>query len=278
MKTACAKTVLALLLFLMTQAASMEAAERAVIRIGGTGGALGGIREVAHAFQKKHPRIEVAIPTSLGSSGGIKALLSDAVDIAVTSRPPTEEERKQGAVELEYARTPFVFITSMHGVADNVTLQQVSAIYYGELKTWPDGTPIRLILRPKGDTDNAYLRGLSAAMDKAVPSTLAREGMVTAVTDQENVDLIQRTRGGFGASTLAQVISEKRNVTVLHLDGVAPDVAALRDGRYPYSKSFFVITTPRTNVAARSFIEFLSSAEGRAVLQRSGHLPGPFTP
>ncbi len=262
-------------LLLVVAPLTAESTEQ-VIRIGGTGGALGSIREVAAAFQKKHPGTSVTIPASLGSSGGIKALLAGAIDIAVSSRLPNEEERKQGAVEQEYGRTPFIFVATLDGPAPNLSLHQIAAMYAGEFKTWPDGTPVRLVLRAKGDTDNQYLMDLSGSMDKAVRDALRREGMTTAVTDQDNLDAIQRIRGGFGASTLAQVITEKRQVAVVVLNGVAPSVHTLRSRDYPYYKSFFAITGPRTSSAARSFLDFLKSEEGRAILGRTGHIPGPF--
>jgi phosphate transport system substrate-binding protein len=266
-----------LLAVLLCSSGSRSAADAGeVIRIGGTGGALGGMKEVATAFRKKHPEITITFVPSLGSSGGIKAVLANALDLALSSRSLSEDERKKGAVDAEYATTPFIFVSSRKGGGADLTLENLAAIYRGDMKTWPDGTPIRLILRPVNDTDNIYLRNMSPAMDPAVTAALSRAGMVTAITDQENADMIGGVRGGFGASTLAQVIAEHRPLKVLRLNGVTPSLAALRDGSYPYSKCFSVISSGQAGQGVRTFLDFLKSPEGRAVLVRTGHVAGSF--
>ncbi len=242
-----------------------------IIRIGGTGCALGGIKAVAQAFEKKHPEIEIKVIPSLGSGGGIKALFSGAVDIALSARQLTDAEQSQGAAAIEYAKTPFAFVTSARTEKTALSLEQVAAIYRGDKQRWPAGTPIRVILRPETDTDTQYLRTMSPAMDRAVLHALHEEGMLTASTDQDNADLLGRIRGAFGACTIAQIESEKRPLSPLMLDGVKPSVANVASGAYPYFKMFFAVVW-HPNPASRRFIEFLQSAEGRAILARTGPL------
>ncbi len=254
-------------------AGNSGAAEKSlVIKAGGTGSALGGMKQVASAFEKTHPGVTISFAPSLGSNGGIKAVLAGSIDLALSARPLNDDERKQGAVEVEYARTPFIFVTSRKGEQSGLTLRQVAAIYAGETKTWPDGSPIRLILRPAGDADTALLRSMSPEMDAAVRVALSREGMVMAVTDQENADIIVRIRGGFGGTTLAQLLAERRPLKALSLDGVEPGLAALARGAYPYAKIFFAITGPKASRGTRDFIAFLHSPEAQAILTRTGHL------
>lgn len=257
----------------LCSAGNPGAAEKGVvIKAGGTGGALGGMKQVASAFEKKHPGVMVSFAPSLGSGGGIKAVLAGSIDLALSARPLSDDERKLGAVDVEYARTPFIFVTSRKGERPGLALRQVAAIYAGEMKAWPDGSPIRLILRPAGDADTALLRSMSPEMDAAVRAALSREGMVMAVTDQENADIIGRIRGGFGATTLAQLLAERRPLKALSLDGVEPGLAALARGAYPYAKIFFAITGPKASRGTRDFIAFLHSPEARAILTRTGHL------
>ncbi len=255
------------------QASALLAADKgAVIRVGGTGCALGGMKEVARAYEKRHPGVKLIFAPSLGSSGGIEALLADTIDVALSARALKDVELKQGAVSVEYARTPFVFVTSRKGHARDLTLDQLVSIYRGEIKTWPDGVPLRVILRPAGDTDTAFLKSLSPEMDKAVGEALNRAGMVTAVTDQENADMIEKIRGGFGLSTLAQVHSEQRHLSILHMNGVTPGIATLASGSYPYFKTLYAVTGPKGDSEVRDFISFLGSSDARAILTKSGHL------
>ena len=242
------------------------------IVVGGTGCALAAMEDMAQAFQKKHPELTIKIIPSLGSGGGIRGVLAGSLDLALSARPLTEREKSQGASAKEYARTPFMFVVAKGSQTHAVTLQQAVSIYAGDMREWPDHTPIRLVLRPEADTDSVLLKAMSPAMERAVRTALSRDGMLVAITDQENADMLVKVNGAFGAASLAQIVSEKRQLRPLSLDGVAPSLTALARGAYPYYKFFYAITGPRSNAGARLFVDFLSSAEGRTILAKTGHL------
>ncbi len=267
-----ADVFLAATLFFLSVSVLFAAESAPFLKIGGTGCALGGIKEVAVAFQKKHPEISIRIIPSLGSGGGIRAALAGSLDIALSARPLTDHETAAGASAIEYARTPFAFVTASVARERSITLLQAAAIYSGEMLEWPDHTPIRLIIRPESDTDTVLLKEMSPAMEKAVRRALSREGMLVAITDQENADLLAKVKGAFGAATLSQLVSEKLPLRALSLDGVQPSLASLAGGTYPYFKVYFAVTGPRSSPAAKRFVDFLFSPEGRAVLTRTGHL------
>lgn len=244
---------------------------KVTIKIGGTGGAMGAMKELAVAFQKKHPEAEFVFVPHLGTRGGIKAVMEGAIDIGLAGRPLNPDERSAGLKEVEYSRSPFVLVVSKDSAVTNVTLDQVVNIYLGKMKTWPDGTPVRLILRPEGDVDTIMLKGMSANMQEAVKKAQLKEGLTTALTDQDCATAIEKTKGAFGPSTLTQIISEKRSLKALALNGVTPGTKAIADGTYPYFKAFHMITGPKSSPAVRAFIEFLKSREGGSVLARTGN-------
>lgn len=243
------------------------------LRIGGTGAALGGIERVAEAYAKAHPgsRIVVLRP-AVGSDGGIKALQSGVIDLAVSGRPLKEEECARGLSAREYAKTPLVVAVGKgRSPPAGLTLQALADIYAGRTVAWPDGRPLRLILRPPAEAETLLLRALSPEMDRAVTAALARKGMILAITDQDSADTLEKVPGAVGTSSLALILSENRALHALPLDGVEPTVEALADGRYPYGRSLYLVTGPRTAAEARRFAEFLASPAAQAVLRRNGH-------
>ena len=245
----------------------------ATIKIGGTGGAMGAMKVLAGAFQKKHPGLNIIFIPNLGTGGGIMAVTGGAIDIGLAGRPLNPSELSQGLKEVEYARSPFVFVTAHTVTGMNLTLDQIVRIYRGEMKKWPDGTPIRLILRPESDADTKMLKGISPELRQAVEKAQSTEGMTKALTDGDSADAIEKVKGAFGASTLTQIISEKRSLTALPLNGVSPGVQTLADGRYPYFRTFYMITGPKSQSAVQSFIEFVKSQEGTAILVKTGNSP-----
>lgn len=230
---------------------------------------------LANAFKKTQPHVTVVIVPSLGSTGGIQALLGGAIDLAVISRPLKVEEHAQGAIGIEYARTPFVFATGAQTKVSAITTPELVSIFAGERKTWPDGRPLRLILRSKSDSDTDIVKSMSPAMSEAVKTVHARAGMIMAPTDQAAADRLETIPGALGTSTLAQIISEQRAIQALALDGVTPSLKNLAEGKYPYYKTFIIVNTPKTNPLALQFVAFVRSATVQQILETNGHWVTP---
>ena len=265
------RSTAALIALALVLCAQAPAAGQETLRIGGVGSALGTIRLVSDAFEKSHPGMKVRVLPSLGSSGGIKAVLDGRIDIALSGRPLNKDEKSLGAAAREYARSPFVFVTSNKNVS-GISLREVIDIYEGRLHVWQDGRRIRLVMRPASDTATLILKAVSPRMASAVDAALSRGGMITAVTDQESADTIEKTPGAFGMSTLDQITSEKRHFRVLAFNGVEPSIKSLSTGAYPIFKPVYVITAGRSSPLAHRFIAFLFSKPGSAILSENGNM------
>ena len=247
------------------------AAETA-IKIGGSGSTLGTMRQLAEEFEKRHPGTTIQILPSLGSTAGIKAALNGGLALALASRPLTEGEQAAGAVAVEYARSPFVFVTNAEVNITDVTTRELEGIYGAPLSSWPGGKRIRLILRPEKDIDTSLVRGISPGMERAVKAALDRPGMIIAITDQESTATVARIPGALGGATLTEIISNNWQVNVLSFNGVKPSVETIANGTYPLVKSLYLVTTSKTPAEARAFADFVRSPEGGGILARTGNL------
>jgi len=243
------------------------------IRIGGNGSGLGTIKLLAQAYQKEHPSTSVTVLGNLGSTGGIAAVQEGALDIAISARPLKTDEQTGGAQAEEYARTPFIFAT--HGKLDKggMTEYEFIGLLRQEVPKWPNGTRIRIILRPEQDTDTAILRQVSSEMNRALHGAYARPGMVLAVTDADSLNAIARMPGSLGTASLCQIMTDKPSVHILSYNGVEPTLKNLANGSYPLVKRYYLVTTGKSPPAARQFAQFLRSARAREILKRTGNLP-----
>jgi phosphate transport system substrate-binding protein len=241
------------------------------IKIGGTGGAIGTMTVLGEAFSKLHPHAKVIVMAGLGSSGGRNALLGGAIDIAVSGQAGKDSEKLDGAVAALYGRSPFIFATAKKNPALNLTTLDVVDLWSLKRTTWPDGTRLRLILRPATDSDTALLKSISPAMAEAVKSALAREGMKIALSDSDSADALESIEGALGTSSLALIISEKRSLRALAVNGVTPSPRTIADGTYPYFKSLYLLTGPKPSQATQEFVSFVRSARGREILGQLGH-------
>jgi phosphate transport system substrate-binding protein len=261
--------VLSLILFAADSGLCASTAKE--IRIG-AGADLATMRLLGQAFQKEYPEIAITVYPSLGSAGGIKALLGGDLDIAVSGQDLTPAEQRQGLVAVDYARTPFVFVTDKKNSVSQITLKQVIDIYNGKTIAWPDDTPIRLILRPAGEVSTKILQRISEDMNKAVQSSFTRSGLNTAINDQENADLLERLPGAFGATTLCQIVTENRSLNILALNGVKPSLSSLAHGTYPYFMDLSLIIRAKSSPQVKQFVEFVLSPSGQSILTKTGHL------
>ena len=241
------------------------------IRIGGTGNALGAMRLLGNAFTKSHPETKIILLGSIGTSGAIKAVPKGAIDIGLSSRPLTEEETRSGLSATEYARSPTVFTVRTINTVTSISTSQIADIYSGKMQNWPDGKPIRPVMRQPGDDNVRQVADLSPEIKLALIAAEKRQGLPFAVTDQEAADKAESIPGSFGISTLALILSEKRSLRALSLNGVEPTPENLSSGRYPLVKRFYFVLPKDPAPAAKEFVGFVNSPPGRELLQQTGH-------
>jgi phosphate transport system substrate-binding protein len=156
--------------------------------------------------------------------------------------------------------------------ASNITSEGIIEIYNGEKTVWPHGRRIRTPLRQSNEIDFQIVKKISPEISKAIDVAMSRPGMLTVLTDQENADIIEKTPGAFGISTLAQVIAEKRQLNVLSYNGVRPNMKNLASGKYPLSRFYFVVIQAIMSEPVRQFLAFMRSAHGKSILEENGQV------
>ena len=244
------------------------------IVVGGTGSSGPLIRLLADEFQKTNPEIKVAIMSPpLGSAGGLRALLAGTTDLAVSASPPTSDQRAQLGPVFELARTPFVLATRDGQRAQGFQLAELAEVYAGRLVKWTNALPVRVVLRSEYDAETKILRSMSADIARENRNALHRKGMVIAENDLDAIDLIERIEGSLGTTTLGLLKARNRKVQVFAVNGVAPSVAALENGSYPWHKTLYVAASKSPSPTTLKFTEFVRSQKAREIMRHIGYLP-----
>lgn len=250
-----------------------------LVRIAGTGSATPVMEALAKAYSRKAPAVQVKVLLPpLGSSGAIRAVMAGGLEVAFSGKPPGPADQSKGARDAFLGVTPFMMVTREPGRLDNIQTERLADIYSGRVAVWHDGTPIRLILRSPEESDTKLLRELSPAMDRAMEQALARVGLPIAANDLENVALLEKTPGSFGMSNLALLMGLGSALHPVTLNGVAPTLANMEKGLYPHDKPLYLVWGPQASEAARNFIDFIRSSEGRKILSTQGYIPAKPTP
>lgn len=241
--------------------------------IGGSGADLGTFKLLGEAFSKEYPGISIKVLPSMGSSGGLKALKHNKIDIALTARSLKEKEKTPSIIYQSYASTPLVFVVSNLSKQHNVSRQQVVGIFTGKQKHWPDGSVVRPILRPSTDSDTKLIVSTFIECEKCFYKTYQRRGVPIALTDQEAVEMVATVPGAIGTSTLSLILSEKKPVKALTLDGVEASTENINSHTYPMFKDLFLVYNKQHRVdVINNFLKFISSDKAQSILLNTGHM------
>lgn len=235
------------------------------LRVGGTGSANELLNALGREFQKLAPNARLSLVPGLGSGGGIQATRDNALDLSVSGRPLKPEELGP-LVAVHFARSPFVFATSLAKPAAQASSQLARMIADPTAK-WPDGTPLRVILRPRAESDTGLVARHYPEIGKAVDLARKRPEVPVAVNDQDNATMAERLQGSLIGISLVQLTLEKRNLRPLQLDGKAPTLANLERGQYQVARDFYLVHAAEPSSDVRSFVAFIRSPDGAKVLR-----------
>ncbi|GEO84407.1 MULTISPECIES: PstS family phosphate ABC transporter substrate-binding protein [Alphaproteobacteria] len=240
------------------------------LRLGGSGGALPMAERIFKAYAAQGgPTIEI-VP-DLGSSGAIRATGDDVIDLAISSRPLKAEESARGLMATAFARTPLVLITSRRAPG-SVKSADLPGIFAAESPKWPDGSPVRIILRPKSETDTALFIEQFPGMAASIDAARRRPEIPVTVTDQDNATAAEELPGSLVQAGLSQIVTERRNVRLVAIDGVEPTLENFEKGLYPYEKRYYLVYSEKSIAIAQGLLDFLHSEQGQSALRETGSL------
>jgi phosphate transport system substrate-binding protein len=258
-------------LFAAALLGTINTASTETLRVGGTGSVMATLPALFGAFDRSE-EIKLEVIPSLGSSGGLRAVAEGVLDIAVSGRVLKPEELAQGLTQSTEIRTPFVLVTSQLR-PNGFKSSEVAAIFKSRRALWADGSLIRIILRPKSDSDTTVLGSMFPGMAAAIEEARQRPDVPIAATDQDNADMAERIPGSLTGSTLSQVEMERRNLRFIAIDGVEPSLENLESGAYPFVKLIYFVLPAKKRPLAERFIAFLGSPAGLVALRATHNLP-----
>jgi len=248
---------------------ALPSAKADVLRIGGTGAATELMKLLGAAFEAKEKDTKVEVIPGLGSSGAIAATMDGALDLAISARPLKPAET--GLSEKVGARTPFVLVSS-NPAPGNIATKDIAGFYSSATSTWPDGSALRVILRPKSESDTALLGATFPGMAEAIEQVRNRIDVPQAATDQDNLKMAAAIKGSLVATSLAQLVTEHHRLQLLTIDGVEPTLENLESGKYPHSKPFRFVFPATPAPLVERFVAFVASADGESLLHEAGCL------
>jgi phosphate transport system substrate-binding protein len=223
------------------------------------------IGALGESFMEKNQGVTFTYnPT--GSGSGIQAVQDGRCDIGLSSRALKEEEKSQGLKETVLAYDGIAMIVNPANPVSDLTLEQIAAIYKGEITNWKDvgGNDARIVLigREAGSGTRDGFESITDTKDACqYRQELTSTGDVIATVAQ-NPDAI-------GYASLAAL---KDTVKALNVNGVAPTEATVKDGSYKIQRPFVLVTKADASLsaAAQNFFDYATSSDASGIISAAG--------
>jgi len=231
-------------------------------------------QKVAEAYMKENPGTSISISGG-GSGNGIKAIIDGTTDIADSSRFIKDKEVKL-AMEKGTYPVPFrvaydciVPIVHPGNPVKNLTMDQLKAIYKGEVKDWKEvgGTNKKIVVISRDTSSGTYevWEGKVMKKERVFPGALlqASNGAVAQAVAKNKYAV-----GYIGLGYL------NKDVKALTVNSVTGSNATTLDGTFPISRPLFMFTQGWPTGETVKFLNYvLHPAKGQKLIGEVGFVP-----
>jgi len=239
----------------------------------------------AEAYQGTHPEVRISV-TGGGSGTGLTALINGTIDIANASREIKPEEIKTAQeggfepVEFIVANDAIAVIVNPQNPVDQLTLEQVSGIFKGEIENWQEvGGEDRPIVKLSRETNSGthvyFLETVVRLGDSDDPSIFSpdtlllpsSEGIIAEVQDNPNA---------IGYDGLGYVTEEVKKVALSPTgEGpyILPSSETVINNQYPISRHLYMYTRGQPQGSEAEYLDWIMSAEAQSIVTELGFVP-----
>lgn len=212
-------------------------------------------RVAAELFMDRHPGVTVDVGGG-GSFTGLEQVASGAVEIGASDVTAPPEYLERGLVDHVVAIAPFVIVVHPSVTVDDLSREQLCAIFRGEITNWKDvGGPdenITIVNRPKASGSRAIIeeKVLGGAQFTNRATIQDSNGRVRAA-----VASIPGSIGYLDAAYLDQTVK------AIGYNGVKYAPERVISGDYPLFAYEHMYTKGKPNAVTKAFLDLILSEE-----------------
>jgi phosphate transport system substrate-binding protein len=233
----------------------------------GTGDGMEILRALGVAFGKTEAAVEITVPPSIGSGGGIAAVGAGSAILGRVARNLTDAEVSRGLVYTPFARLPSAFFVHPGTRVSNLSTRELAAIYAGKISNWKEvggaDLRVRVVRREEADSTLGVLRASMPGWQELAITERSK----TATSTQEAIETVRLVEGAIGFGPFTRTL--EHGTTVLTIDGHHPT-----EPRYPSSAVLaFIHTDATVTPDAKAFMTFAASSQAKAIIKEFGGVP-----
>lgn len=270
---------------LMLFGASLLLAQGKMLQVKGSDTMVNMVQILAEEFMAKNPKMPIAVLGG-GSGTGITAIINGTCDMANSSRDIKLKEMNQA---WEKGVKPRKFSVAVDGLSiivheknplTQLTMNQVGAIYRGEVKNWKGvgGADMKISLYGRQSNSGTYSFLQEHVLGNKPYSTDMKE-MNGNAQIIEGVLADEAAIGYVGVGYVVDKTTGKamKGLKVLNINKIDKDQAfspmdkaAVDAGTYPIARPLYMITNGTPKGTAAIFIKWILSDEGQKIVEREG--------
>jgi phosphate transport system substrate-binding protein len=234
-------------------------------------------QRLAEDYMKAHPGAVVQVNGG-GSGTGIAALINGTIDMAMASRPMTEEEKSKAAqsrgseiVEYPIALDALAVFVNQANPIQELTIDQIRDIYTGKVKNWSElGGPNATIVmygRESSSGTYDYFREHVLSKQDFAPAVQTLQGTAAII------NAVGKDRNGIGYGGIAYATDVRAIAIAANGTAVAPSEQSVADGTYPLSRKLFFYYPASAPPRVTEFSAWSVTPEAQALVTQVGYFP-----
>jgi phosphate transport system substrate-binding protein len=232
-----------------------------VLKVSGAGSVTNVLEAIAPDFAADTPGYRLNMLAGTDTGGGVKGIITGALDAAAMGRAPKDEEAAQNVKYIEFGQGGVAILTHPGVGVAGLSPDQLKAIFTGQITTWQGvGGPNQPII--------VYIRGEDDTSAKTVRQTIMGEAVYVAGAEVMNsqtdmLKTIELTPYSIGYAAWPVALIKKSKVAAVKVNGLGPESAA-----YPMLYPQGVGYLAQREADVKPLLDWLVSDKGKQALHK----------
>jgi phosphate transport system substrate-binding protein len=261
-----------------TTSAPVSTGQKQTIKISGSTTVLPIVQKAADQYMATHPDADIQVSGG-GSGVGIQAIGAKTVDIGMTSREVTKDEKAKypSFVITPVAQDGIAIVVNPANEISSITLDQAKNIYLGKITKWTEITganvpntnnQIVVVGRDSASGTRSYFD--ETVLLKATPTSK----MLEKNSNGAVLQTVAQTPGAVGYISIGFLSNDVKAVPIWYNANkiIAPTLDNVKTKTYPVSRDLYVITNGQPTGLAGDFIKYILSADGQKIVADEGYV------
>jgi phosphate transport system substrate-binding protein len=261
-----------------TTAVPISIGEKQTIKISGSTTVLPIVQKAADQYMAAHPDADIQVSGG-GSGVGIQAIGAKTVDIGMSSREVTKDEKAKypSFVVTPVAQDGIAVVVNPVNTIRYITLDQVKNIYLGRITKWSEitgadvpGTNNQIVVIGRDSASGTRTYFDETVLLKATPT----KQMLEKNSNGAVLQTVAQTPGSIGYISIGFVSSDVRALPIWYnADKIIPaSIGNVKDKTYPVSRDLYLITNGQPAGLTGDFITYILSPDGQKIVADEGYV------